>query len=400
MKLKATLKRIFSSKQTKKRSVVFFRNSYYHFYYLAQALRKRGWDAISVSLDDPKGANQNFYHGEDLNLFSSDPNLFKKNLDNFFAMAKKRFQLFHFSGDGYLYFFPEYHNQEDPPDIIEWRKLGKKVAYTVSGCNSATAQSSVAKWSMLDNNGPVCGKCIWQSRSDVCSNEKNLAWGKKVAKYCDLIFTETLPALDYMDVSSKVIRDPLTMCLDPNFWHPDLQIPEEFLQDRTPNEILVYHAVGNYEMRTQNGRNIKGTPAVFAAIDRLKAEGFCVKLIFVTNMKNKEVRYIQAQADIIVDQLNMGRYGATAREGMMLGKPVICYINPREMNPSHELSCLKEAPLVSATEANVYDVIKDLIIHPEKRIAIGERAREYALKWHAAESCAERYEELCDRIIS
>lgn len=32
-----------------KRSVVFLHNSYYHFYYLAQALRRRGWDAVTVT---------------------------------------------------------------------------------------------------------------------------------------------------------------------------------------------------------------------------------------------------------------------------------------------------------------------------------------------------------------
>ena len=56
-----------------RRSVVFLHNSYYHFYYLARALRKRGWDAVTVSLEDPTGPNALYYHGEDLNLFSKWP---------------------------------------------------------------------------------------------------------------------------------------------------------------------------------------------------------------------------------------------------------------------------------------------------------------------------------------
>lgn len=54
----------------KGRNVVFLHNSYYHFYYLAQALRRRGWDALTVSLEDPNGPHANYYHGEDVNLFS------------------------------------------------------------------------------------------------------------------------------------------------------------------------------------------------------------------------------------------------------------------------------------------------------------------------------------------
>ncbi len=70
-----------------KRSVLFLRNSYYHFYYLAQALRRRGWDAVSVSFEDPNGPNANYYHGEDVNLFSSDPGKLHRNIEGFFAEA-------------------------------------------------------------------------------------------------------------------------------------------------------------------------------------------------------------------------------------------------------------------------------------------------------------------------
>ena len=97
-----------SVKSYKKRSVVFLYNSYYHFYYLAKALRKRGWDAVSVSYEDPiNGPNVNYYHGEDINLFSPDPIKFRKNIEKFYKMALYRFSLLHFAGDGLLSFFPE-----------------------------------------------------------------------------------------------------------------------------------------------------------------------------------------------------------------------------------------------------------------------------------------------------
>lgn len=393
-----SLRKIFKKK--KKRSVVFFRHNYYHFYYLAKALRKRGWDAISVNLEDPNGINANYYHGEDINLYSPDPEVFKENITKFFAEAKKRFDLFHFTGDGYLCFFPELWIEEDPKDILEWRSLNKKVAYTISGCNSATAKSSVIKWSELDEGRSVCDKCVWALQPEVCNDQKNLAWGKKLEKYCDLIFSETLPALDYIAHHPRVIRDPVTMCLNNKFWKPNLSIPRKFRIDKKPGELLVYHAVGNYESRNKDGRNIKGTPAVFAAIERLKAEGLPVKLIFVTNMQNKNVRYIQSQADVIVDQLNYGRYGSTAREGMMLGKPVICYINHNEYHSKDKLACLNEVPLVSATEDSIYEVLKSLLLDADKRRMIGEKAREYAVKWHSAEKCAEKYEEIFDNFMN
>jgi len=385
----------------KRRNVLFLHNSYYHFYYLAKALRKRGWDAITVSYEDPiNGINANYYHGEDINLYDPDPVKFRTNIESFFEEAKSRFQFLNFAGDSLMSFFPEKFTYEAyPEDIIEWRNLGKKVAYTISGCNSATAKSSVAKWSALDNGKVFCDTCVWQERPDICHDEKNLRWGKKVNDYCDLIFAETLPSLDYID-SPKVIREPATMCLDPGFWHPELLIPDKFKISNPENKILIYHSVGNYKLRTRvDGRNIKGTPAILEAIEKLKLEGFAVELIFVTNVKNTEVRYIQAQADIIVDQLNIGRYGAIAREGMMLGKPVVCYINKCELKPESKLSCLEEVPLVSATEESIYNVLKELVLDQEKRLQIGKESRRYALKWHSADACAERYEVIYDSLM-
>ena len=71
---------------------------------------------------------------------------------------------------------------------------------------------------------------------------------------------------------------------------------------------------------TCHGRAFSG--AVMAAIEKLKAEGLPVQLYFATEVPSRSVRFIQVQADIVVDQLNYGRIGANARESMMLGRPV------------------------------------------------------------------------------
>jgi hypothetical protein len=382
-----------------RRSVIFIRHSYYHFFYLAKALRRRGWDALCVSVEDPEGPFANYYHGEDLNLFAQDHEVQRANLEALFLDAKKRFRLMHFAGDGCLSFFPDHFHSDQPPDILEWRSLGRKIAYTVSGCNSGVSQNSVAHWSRSTGGSSVCDKCVWQHRPDVCHDERNLAWGRKFTGLCDVVFSEVTPALDFVATSPNVIREPVTTALDSEVWRPDLPVPEHLRIGREPGEVLVYHAVGNYETRNASGRNIKGTPAIVAAVERLRTEGRKVTLVFRTGMKNLDIRYVQVQCDIIVDQLNYGRYGATAREGMMLGRPVICYINPSELNPADELPCLKELPLLSATEQTVYSRLKELVDDPQRRSAMGTASRRYALKWHSADACAARYENVYDRAI-
>jgi hypothetical protein len=380
----------------KKRSVVFYRQSYYHFYYLARALRKRGWDAIVVNLEPKHGPNAHYYHGEDLNLYHKDLRKFNKKVTRFLKKATRRFKLMHFAGDGYLSFYPHIVEGEEPQDILAWKKAQNKIAYTTSGCNSGTAKTEVAAWSSASDGLNVCDRCIWQDRPDVCDSQKSLAWGKKIHRYCDAIFAETSPAIGHMQAYENVVRDPTTMCLDSEVWSPDLKIPKKHIVDKQANEILIYHAVGNYDTRASDTKNIKGTPFILKAVERLKEEGYPVKLLFLTNTPNQEVRFYQVQADVIVDQLNYGRYGATAREGMMLGKPVICYMNTFEHREEDTLSCLAECPLVSATEASVYDALKSLVIDAPLRASLGERSRAYALKWHSADACAARYEKIYD----
>lgn len=395
-RIRATISRI-----SGKRSVLFLYNSYYHFFYLAKALRKQGWNAVTVNYEDPVGGTHvNFYHGEDINIYHPVPDRFKDNIKTLHQWALRNFDLLHFAGDGLMSFYPENWYADTPEDIVEWKRAGKKLGYTISGCLSCVSQTSFAEWSSLDADQPACNSCRWQDEPSVCSDKKNLAWGRKVDTYCDLICAEAVPALDYL-ASQKTVFNPLTMCLDPNIWHPDIEIPPDFRIVRNESEYIVYHSVGNYELRLRkDGKNIKGTSAVMAAIDRLNSEGIKVRLIFATDIPNLDVRYLQAQADVIVDQLIIGEYGANAREGMMLGKPVICYLNSKgNEDGRYDMSWKDEVPLVQATQSTIYEVLKSLLLHADKRREIGLASRRYALKWHSADACAKRYVEVATKLV-
>lgn len=384
--------------QPAKRSAIFYSNSYYHNLYLAQALRRRGWDAMTISLSAPDSPEYTYYHGEDLNLYAPVYEDMKANIDSFLESVRGRFNYVQFAGDYLLSFYPHLYNEETPEDLVRWKNEGNKVGFIISGCNSGVRKSKVMEWSRLDNDRPVCHVCSWYNRPDVCNDDKAMAGGDKLDRLCDVIFAAESPSLDYM-ASPKVIHDPMTAVLDPLQWHPELEIPAEYQIEKAPGEILIYHGVGNYSTRTNNEVNIKGTKFIMDAIDCLKDEGFPVRLIFATDIPNRHVRFIQAQADIIVDQLNYGRYGATAREGLMLGKPTISYLQRQELQPSVTYPSLEEIPLVSAKESTVYSVLKDLVREPGRRKEIGIASRQFAEKWFSPDACAERYEIIYDQMM-
>jgi hypothetical protein len=380
------------------RSVVFVNNAYYNFFYLARALRDRGWDAINVSVENPDGPNAIYYHGEDLNLYDADPDVMHRNIVGFFDEVKVRFRMVHFYGIGQMSFFPTSYDYSDdfdvlPLDFIELKKLGIKIGNSNGGCSHGISQTAFSQWS-----AGCCNRCVWQNQPAVCSDRRNLAWGHKVESVVDLHATEGNPALDYQG-TKKCYREPLTTALDPEVWRPDLPIPERLRLQRTDDEVLIYHAVGNLKTRSSRTRNIKGTPAILDAIERLQAEGLKVRLEFATDVPNLDVRFIQAQCDIIIDQLNFGRYGATGREAMMLGKTTVCRLDPHEPDGVKTLQALTECPIVTADEASIYAVLRELVLDPDRRRITGEASRRYALKWHSAEACAQRYEEVYDRLM-
>jgi glycosyltransferase involved in cell wall biosynthesis len=134
----------------------------------------------------------------------------------------------------------------------------------------------------------------------------------------------------------------------------------------------------------------------------LKAAGYKVELIFFHDVPNKLLRFYQAQADIVVDMLTFGFFGATIREALMLGKPAICYLRPEWLESMRREipDYVDELPVISATPQTIYEILKDLIENPAKRKEIGLRSREFALKWHSAEASAARFDQIYQQLLA
>lgn len=387
----------FAYAKPREKSVLFLHNSYYHFNCVSAGLKARGWNAVTVSLEPPGSSQQKFFHGEDINLFDPDPMTMSHKLRQFLATVPEKFGSLHFYGQGMASFFPLNFENTDHPRVIPWdflelRRHGMVIGYMPSGCLDGGLQSSIRELT-----GGLCRRCVWEQRHDVCSDARNLVWNKKLAALCDWVGFEG-DLITPERVSPKSVYGPVVTALDPERWKPGIQVPDDMKIERNPGEVLVYHGVGNYKTRRLGDRDIKGTGAVMAAIEQLKTEGLPVRLIFAHDIESTRVRFLQTQADIVIDQLNYGRYGANARECMMLGKPTICYLDPKQAAPLPPLRPIQEVPMVSASEATVTDVLRELVLNPMRRAEIGARARNYAVEWHGQDACAGRYERVIERI--
>jgi hypothetical protein len=120
--------------------------------------------------------------------------------------------------------------------------------------------------------------------------------------------------------------------------------------------------------RNWKGRNIKGSPYVHEAIEKLREEGHSVEYYFVKDKPSSQMRFYQAQADIIVEQLIYGWWGSTFVETSALGEPVVCYLRSLWKDYFFKtFSEYNELPIIEANTETIYQALKKLVIDEEFR---------------------------------
>lgn len=439
-----------TNKRTKGR-VLYVGQAYYNAWYLSQELKKINWRADLLNFDQSEH-DQMYYHGENYRFLYRGKEDVLEHL-RFYTEAIVNYDIFHFSNARGLYFLNEFdsennnihktiwfailrsivftimgfvcrwkpknvyklfniigfrsilflliHNKRYLPerwDIKLLKKMGKKIVYSNNGCLDGVSQTSFSKWGPLS----TCDICRWKNEPTMCSDARNLKWGKLRNELADYQILLGGNRADY-NIDSHIHEVPEFYCLDSQFWKPNLTIPTKYKLNINQSTVKIYHAVGNSKTRTtENNMNIKCSHIYIPLIKALKKEGYSVEMVSPDEVPNKVIRYYQAQSDIVVDMLTFGWFGATIREAMMLGKPCVCYIRPEwlESMKSEIPDYVKELPIVNATPQTIRKVLIDLITNKKKRQEIGKRSREFAVKWHSSKNAAKRFDTIYSQLLS
>ncbi|MDP4092257.1 MAG: hypothetical protein Q8920_02760 [Bacillota bacterium] len=153
-------------------------------------------------------------------------------------------------------------------------------------------------------------------------------------------------------------------------------------------------------VHSPTNRQVKGTQIVIDAVNEVNSKtGNRLELILVENMQHGEALEIYKQADLAIDQLNIGWYGGFAIEMMQLGIPVMAFINdydlrfiPKDMKKECKEAFININPLTLANK--LIEVIEN--IHILDRYA--KASYDYANKWHninyVASITKQTYEEI------
>jgi hypothetical protein len=237
------------------------------------------------------------------------------------------------------------------------RRLGKKVFFTLQGCDVRLAGDSERR-----NSISMCcdGAC------------DNLGVCKEI----------------YDNRRLRLIKNVLPLTQRTFYLNPDLGriVPEgtflpyasvdvesfELIPPRENGVIRLVHA--------PTDPSIKGTPLIQRAIDKLKKK-YPIELTLVHGVPHEQAMRAYRDADLAIDQLLAGWYGGFAVEMMAMGKPVICYLREKDLGflpPSMR----GELPIITAQPDDLEAVLGEVFEQRHKWSEWSERSRRFVLKWH------------------
>ena len=203
------------------------------------------------------------------------------------------------------------------------------------------------------------------------SGHKAIAEGARKAGYPQIVST-----LDLM-----TLEPDLTWCPSPFPVEELFSIGQE--NKREPDGIIRI-------VQCPTARAVKGTEVLIKAVFDLRQEGYPVELDLVEHETWKTTLRRKAAADIFVDQPGGFGYGNNAVEAWCMGLPVVSGINEDRVPGTRDLmlETWGRLPFVEASEETLTDVLRNLILDRQMRLAYGSYGLAHARRWHSEEYVA------------
>jgi hypothetical protein len=367
-----------------KQSILFYNPDYSCTFFYRDELQKIGWMAkIIVPQDYPKNI---LYSSERIHTApSSDGIKYFKYLFYFLrASLYYKYIVYYGRPRDFWGSKKKFLKPTSEPLLFLLKLLRKKIIYIPSGCRDEFTRQDFSQF----DNGNVCGNCGFYDDCDEQSNIRNLYL---VNKYADLVIGHgfTTPSIDKL----KPIK---WKSFDLETFNPNIQIPKNFLMPKS-STFRILHST-KLKGRDLNGKNIKGSGYIEAAVERLLSEGFDCELIRVMDESPANMKYIQVQADVIIDQLIYGQWGSTSLEGIVLGKPVICYFNTIWKENYMKSLNIEVWPFIEAGTNSIYDVLKYLLNNRFELNRYSELSLDFAQRYLDIKNNAKEFTQVLEKL--
>lgn len=327
-------------------------------YGLSRGERLHGVHSDVMSMYSP------FSYPADIVISDSEPNgVYEKVTSRLkaireFFRIRTRYDVFHFNFGSSLLHLPRLGILL--ADLPYYPK-DAKIVFTYNGCD--------ARQKIPDGGiSTICEKleCGEGFCTDVWLNERKRKSIAKMDHYADVIYALNPDLLRFLPARAKFL--PYTIAA----WD-EMTAPPYSLSKRP---LRIIHAPTN--------RKTKGTEHICNAIDRL-AEKHTERFSFtlIEGVTNSEARSLLANADLVIDQLNLGWYGGVAVEAMKLGKPVVVNITAESFSaiPERMASQLRET-IINADANSIYNVLDAVIDDTRILTNFSKASLDYVNAWH------------------
>jgi hypothetical protein len=275
-----------------------------------------------------------------------------------FLRVRNRYDVFHFNFGRTLLHFP--HRGIFQGELPYYPKRARLFA-TVNGCDVRQKDITVRERPTAMCHDAACtgGLC-----NDGSVDRARRSAAAKMAQFVEHIWALNPDLLRFLppDKSSFL---PYTVAhfdaLEPSF------------SDYGKRRLRIVHA--------PTDRVKKGTAWILAALETLPPESY--ELVLVENMTHEQALEIYRSADLVVDQVLSGWYGAVAVEVMRMGKPVIAYLAPEDVGRIEPAMArdLREA-IPSASPIELPKVLRQAVEDRAWLKRRAEAAYDFAGKWH------------------
>lgn len=304
--------------------------------FFAEALRKAGYEAISVTYADEYKRKIDIDISQTCNSSISIVRKYKrlKLLLSFFF----KYDIFHFYFGRTL--LP--HNIDAP----FYRIFGKKVLMEYLG-------TDVDLW--LGLNG-----VDWRGRP-----VDRVKLVKRVKKQANQFERQLVCGPQYYEFVDNSIIVPLAIDINDYSYHP--------LKIKDGHVLTIMHC--------PTDRKAKKSDYIEAALEKLKSDGYIFEYKCVTGVTHEQLKIEYLSSDIVIDQLNQW-WGTASIEAMALGRPVIAGYHP---HLCHYDSRYENLPIINADIYNIYDVLKDVLDGKYNLEKLGEASRKYVERTHDVE---------------
>lgn len=183
------------------------------------------------------------------------------------------------------------------------------------------------------------------------------------------------------------------------FWHT-LMISHFAIDTEDWKEVPRRHTVvGKAPLRVlhaPNHRALKGTEYLLSAVEALRSEGKNIELIIIEKQPNAVVRQAIIDADVVADQFIIGWYAFFAIEAMAIGRPVMCYLDPRleELYITRGLYDRDEMPIINTAHNRIKETLDWLISNRRSLEDIAKKSRSFVEKYHSLYSIGAEFDRI------